>query len=245
MDSDRKTALVVGVLFIVTFITSIPALFLYQPVTDHANYVLGAGADSRIFVGAFLEVLLAISDIGTAVAFFPVLKRYNEGLALGYVAARVVEAAITLVGVIGLLSVVTLRRDFTGADASTFVIVGKALVAIHKWTFLIGPGFCPAIENGLLLGYLMYRTGLMPRGMAVLGLVGGSLAFVAGTLELFSVIQQTAPTAGLLTLLEAAWEALIGIYLTVRGFRPSPIIAGTARHVGAGEPSAAPVPTAA
>lgn len=248
MDSTRKTARIAGVLFIVTFITSIPALVLYGPVLNDAHYVLGGGADTCIFVGAFLEVMLAIAGIGTAVMLFPVIKRRSEGLALGYVAARTVESTIILVGVISLLSVVTMRRDYAGgagADAASLVIAGKALVAIHKWTFLLGPGYCAGIENGLLLGYLMYRSGLVPRGMAMLGLVGGSLAFAAATLELFNVFQQVSAAAGIMTLPEAAWEALVGIYLTVWGFRPSPITSGAAQQVRAGEPAAAPGPTAA
>jgi hypothetical protein len=244
MDSVRKSALVTGVLFIVTFITSIPALALYGPVLNDSHYVLGAGADPRIFVGAFLEVLLMISGIGTAVAIFPVIKRQNEGLALGYVAARIVESTIIAVGIISLLAVVTMRRDFAGggADAATFVIAGKSLVAIHKWTFLVGPGYCAGIENGLILGYLMYRSGLVPRPIAVLGLIGGTLAFTAGTLELFQVFPQVSGSAFLLTLPEALFEAALGIYLTVKGFRPSPITAAITRpadiRVTAGPPLA-------
>jgi hypothetical protein len=227
MDSVRKSALVTGVLFIVTFITSIPALGLYGPVLNDSRYVLGAGADTRIFVGAFLEVLLMISGIGTAVAIFPVIKRQNEGLALGYVAARIVESTIIAVGIISLLAVVTMRRDFAGGgtDAATLVIAGKSLVAIHTWTFLLGPGYCAGIENGLILGYLMYRSGLVPRPIAVLGLIGGTLAFTAGTLELFQVFPQVSGSALLLTAPEALFEAALGIYLTVKGFRPSPITA--------------------
>jgi Domain of unknown function (DUF4386) len=229
MDSVRKSALVTGVLFIVTFITSIPALGLYGPVLNDSNYVLGAGADTRVFVGAFLEVLLVIANIGTAVAIFPVIKRQNEGLALGYVAARIVESTIIAVGIVSLLAVVTMRRDFAGGDAATFVIAGKSLVAIHKWTFLLGPGYCAGIENGLLLGYLMYRSGLVPRPIAVLGLIGGTLAFTAGTLELFQVFPQVSASAFLLTFPEALFEAAIGIWLTFKGFRPSPITAAITR----------------
>jgi hypothetical protein len=231
MDSVRKSALVTGVLFIVTFITSIPALALYGPVLNDSHYVLGAGADPRIFVGAFLEVLLVIANIGTAVAIFPVVKRQNEGLALGYVAARIVESAIIAVGIISLLAVVTMRRDFAGggADAATFVVAGKSLVAIHKWTFLLGPGYCAGIENGLILGYLMYRSGLVPRPIAVLGLIGGTLAFTAGTLELFQVFPQVSGSAFLLTVPEALFEAALGIWLTFKGFRPSPITAAITR----------------
>jgi hypothetical protein len=234
MDSARKSALVTGVLFIVTFITSIPALVLYGPVLNDSHYVLGAGADTRIMVGAFLEVLLVISGIGTAVAIFPVIKRQNEGLALGYVAARIVESTIIAVGVVSLLAVVTMRREFaaSGGDAATLVIAGKSLVAVHKWTFLLGPGFCAGIENGLILAYLLYRSGLVPRPIAVLGLIGGTLAFAAGTAELFQVFPQVSATAFILTLPEALFEAALGIWLTFKGFRPSPITAAMTRTAG-------------
>jgi hypothetical protein len=230
MDFARKSALATGVLFILTFVTSIPALILYGPVLNDAHYILGSGADTRIFVGAFLEVLLVISNIGTAVAIFPVVRRQNESIALGYVAARVVESTIIAVGIISILAVVTLRRDLAGGtDPATLVVAGKALVAIHKGSFLLGPGFCAGIENGLMLGYLMYRSGLVPRPIAVLGLIGGSLAFVAGTAELFGLWPQVSGTSILLLLPEALFEALIGIYLTFKGFRPSPITAAMAR----------------
>ena len=227
MDLARKSALATGVLFILTFVTSIPALVLYGPVLNDAHYVLGSGADTRIFVGAFLEVLLVISNIGTAVAIFPVVRRQNESIALGYVAARLVESTIIAVGIISILAVVTMRRDLAGggADPATLVVAGKALVAIHKGSFLLGPGFCAGIENGLMLGYLMYRSGLVPRPIAVLGLIGGTLAFIAGTAELFGLWPQVSGTAFLLVLPEALFEAMFGIYLTVKGFRPSPITA--------------------
>jgi hypothetical protein len=248
MDSIRKRALVTGVLFLITFVTSIPALGLYGPVLNDAHYILGPGADTRIFVGAFLEVLLAIAGIGTAVTIFPIIKRQNEAVALGYVAARVLESTIIVVGIISLLAVVTMRRDFAGsagADATTLVIAGKTLVAIHKWTFLLGPGYCAGIENGLMLGYLMYRSGLVPRPMAVLGLVGGSLALASATAELFGLYPQVSTASAIVVLPEAIFEASLGIWLTVKGFRPSPITSATTRHAGAGETAAAPGPTIA
>jgi hypothetical protein len=248
MDSTRKTALLTGVFFLITVATSIPALGLYGPVLNNSRYVLGAGADTRIFTGAFLEVLLAIAGIGTAVTLFPVIKRQNEGLALGYVAARVLESAVIVVGIVSVLSVVTMRQDFAGnpgADATTFVIVGKALVAIHKWTFLLGPGFCSGIENGLILGYLMYRSGLVPRPMAVLGLVGGSLAVASATAELFGLYPQVSAVAAVAVLPEAAWEVSLGAWLIVKGFKPSPIISGTKRLTGESATPTAPGPVAA
>ena len=229
MDPTTRSARIAGVFFLITFVTSIPALILYGPVLNDAHYVLGAGADTRIAVGAFLEVILAIAGIGTAVTLFPVLKRQSEGVALGYVAARVLESTVIAVGIVSVLSVVTMRQGFAGADGGAFVVAGKTLVAIHKWTFLLGPGFCAGIENGLILGYLMYRSGLVPRPIAVLGLVGGTLAFAAGTAELFQVFPQVSATAFILTLPEALFEAAIGIWLTFKGFRPSPITAAMTR----------------
>ena len=234
MDFARRSALATGVLFIVTFVTSIPALILYGPVLNDAHYVLGPGAGTRVYAGAFLEVLLVISNVGTAVAIFPVVRRQNESIALGYVAARVVESTIIAVGIISLLAVVTQRRDLAGGgtDPATLVVAAKTLVAVHQGSFLLGPGFCAGIENGLMLGYLMYRSGLVPRPMAVLGLIGGTLASAAGTAELFGLWPQVSGPAFLLVLPEALFEALIGIYLTVKGFRPSPITAAMARDAG-------------
>jgi hypothetical protein len=228
MDSLRKTALIAGVLYLVTFITSIPALALYGPVLNDANYVLGAGADTRIYAGAFLEVLLLFAGIGTAVTLFPVVRKQNEGVALGFVAVRTLESAIIAVGIISVLAVVTMRRDFagvSGTDTAALVMAGKTLVAIHKGSFLVGPAFCSGIESGLMLGYLMYRSGLVPRPIAVLGLAGGTLAFAAATAELFGLWPQTSGTAAIVVLPEALFEALIGIWLTVKGFRPSPVTA--------------------
>jgi hypothetical protein len=234
MDSARKSALIAGVLYLITFITSIPALVLYGPVLNDSRYIVGAGADTRILAAAFLEVLLIISGIGTAVTLFPVVKRQNEGVALGYVAARIVEGAVIAVGIIGMLAVVTMRRDFAanGGDAAALVVAGKALVAVHKGSFLLGAAFTSGIESGLLLGYLFYRSGLVPRPIAVLGLAGGALAFAAATAELFGVFPQTSAAAFFLTFPEALFELVIGIWLTVKGFRPSPITAAMTRPAG-------------
>jgi hypothetical protein len=231
MDTTRKTARLAGVLFIITFLTSIPAaLVLYTPVLDNANYILGAGADTRVALGAFLEVLLIIANVGTAVVLFPVLKRQNEGLALGYVTARVMESTFIAIGIVSVLAVVTLRQAVAGAagaDAGSLVTVGKSLVAVHDWTFLLGPGFVVGVGNGLILGWLMYRSGLVPRGMAMLGLIGGPLIIVSGTAVLFNVIEPGSAPQVIATVPEFFWELSLGIYLMVKGFRPSPITAET------------------
>jgi Domain of unknown function (DUF4386) len=221
---QRKLALIAGVFWIITFLASIPALLLYAPVLNHAHYVLGAGTDTRIAVGALLEVILAIAGIGTAVTMFPILKRQNESLALGFVASRVLESTVIVIGLISVLAVVTLRKDFAGAagaGTASLLVAGKSLVAIHKWTFLLGPGVCAGLGNGLLLGYLMYRSELVPRRMALLGLIGGPLLLASDIAVLFGAYNQTSRAAGILTVPEFAWELSLGIYLIVKGFKTS------------------------
>jgi uncharacterized protein DUF4386 len=221
----RRIAFVAGVLFIITFVASIPAaLALYTVVLDHPNYIVGAGADNRIALGALLEMILIVANIGTAVVLFPILKRQNESLALGYVTARVMESAFIGVGILSLLAVVTLRQDVGATGADSLVIAGRSLVAIHDWTFLLGPGWVVGVGNGLILGYLMYRSGLVPRGMAMLGLIGGPLIILSGTLVLFDVIEPGSGPQVIATAPEFFWELSLGIYLMVKGFKQSSII---------------------
>ena len=209
-----------------TFITSIlAALILYAPILDETDYILGSGEDGRIQFGALMEFLLMIGNVGTAVVMFPILKRYSETLALSYVASRAIESAIIGFGAISLLSILTLRSDLAGsigADAVSLEIAGRTLVAIHDWTFLLGPGFCVGV-NGILLGWLMYRTGLMPPRLAMLGVVGGPLIFLSAIAVLFGAYEQDGLHA-LLSLPEAAFEASFAVYLIAKGFRPSPVL---------------------
>ena len=227
MEFLRKPGRIAGLWFVATFVFSIPAVLFYNPVLNHTNYILGKGLDARISLGALFEILLVIANIATAVVFFPVLKRVNEAVSLGYVASRTIESALILTGVISLMSVVTLRHDLSGkgADPASLVLAGRTLVALHDWTFLLGPQFCSGFGNGLLLGYLMYKSALVPRGMALLGLIGGPLAFVGGVFVLFGAFKD--PSGGLFafTVIEIAWEASLAIYLTVKGYRPSPLLA--------------------
>jgi uncharacterized protein DUF4386 len=227
VSSERKISLAAGVLFLITFITSIPALGLFQPVLDDPEgYIAGGGEDNQIYLGALLELLLIIANIGTAVVLFRVLRRQNEILALGYVTARVIECVFIAVGVLAVLAVVTLRNDVGGDGGSAVGAYAESLAAIKDWTFLVGPGFIVGIGNGLILGYLMYRSGLVPRGMAMLGLIGGPLICLSGIAALFDVIDAPSTWQGLATIPEFLWEMSLGIYLTVKGFRPSPITAG-------------------
>jgi hypothetical protein len=225
----RRTAFIVGALFLVTYVTSIPAHFsLYPPLLEHADYIGSSGDDTTVLWGAFLEVILIIANIGTAVVIFPVLKRQSEALALGFVTARVMESVLIAVGILSVLTMVTLRQDFAGAaeaDSVGLAAVGDALVALQEWTFNLGPGFVVGVGNGLILGYLMYRSGLVPRGMAVLGLVGGALICLSGAAVLFGVIESGSGLHVAMSMPEFFWELSLGLYLVVKGFKPSPLTA--------------------
>ena len=221
MDSLRKTALVAGALYLITFATSIPALALYGSVHD-PNYVVGPGPDTPVLFGGFLEMICALACIGTAVALFPVVRRQNEAVALGFVGVRVLEAAIIVVGVVSLLSVVTLRQAGAGADA---LVTGQALVAFHDWTFLLGPGVLPAV-NALLLGSLLYQSRLVPRIIPLMGLIGAPLLLASATATLFGLWGQLSALSAIFTIPIFLWELSLGVWLVVKGFNPSPITAG-------------------
>src|SRR3954451_13243487 len=210
---------------VVTFVTSIPAYFiLYAPVRDDPGLITGAGADptASVALGAVLELILIVAGVGTAVVPYAVFRRYSEGLALGYVAARLVEATFIAIGIISLLTFLFMREEGT---ARTDAALGGAFVAIYDRAFLIGPGFFAGVANGMVLGYLMYRSGLVPRGMAKLGLIGGPLIVVSGIAVMFDVIERGSAIQGVATIPEFIWELSFGIYLIVKGFRPSPILA--------------------
>jgi hypothetical protein len=238
---DQKRARVFGVLFLITFITSIPALALYQPVLDDpVAYIAGAGHDNRIYLGALLELLLIVANIGTAVVIFPILRRQSEELALGYVTARLLECTFILVGIVSVLGIVTLRQEVAGASEGT---VAYTLAAIKDWTFLLGPGWVVGWGNGLILGYLMYRSALVPPKMAWLGLVGGPLIIASGTAVMFGVDHPSGSLQGIATIPEFLWELFLGVYCTLKGFRPSsPILRDDVREGRVGTTAAlAPV----
>lgn len=225
----RNTATVAGALYLITFASSIPAVFLLDPVLTDPGYILGAGADTRVVFGGVLDLVNALACIGTAVVLFPVVKRQNEAAALGFVTARVFEAAIIVIGVVSLLSVVTLRQDLSGsaaADAASLLAVGRSLVAVRDWTFLLGPGLIPGI-NALLLGYLLHRSGLVPRIIPRLGLIGAPLLTSAAIATMFGVNEQVSVLSAIATLPIAAWEFSLGMWLVIKGFTPSPILTQT------------------
>jgi hypothetical protein len=225
MTSTRKTALVAGVFYLITFV-SIPTLALYGPVKNHRDWILSSGSHTGILWGGFLEVIVALAGVGTAVTLYPVVKRQNEGFALGFVTARVIEAGMIFTGVISLLSLVTLRQDLggaAGANAASLVTTGASHVAIYNWTFLLSQSLMPGI-NALLLGSLMYRSRLVPRVIPLMGLIGGPLLIASVIATLFGGIKLGSPLFAALPV--AAWELSLGVWLVAKGFRPSPITAG-------------------
>jgi Domain of unknown function (DUF4386) len=224
MTSTRKTALVAGVCYLMTFV-SIPTLALYGPVKNHRDWILGSGSHTGLLVGGFLEVIVALAGIGTAVTLYPVVKRQNEGVALGFIAARVLEAGMIFTGVISLLSLVTLRQHLggaAGANAAALVTAGASHVAVYNWTFLLGQSLMPGI-NALLLGSLLYRSRLVPRIIPALGLIGAPFLICTVIVTVFGGFKLGSPELAALPV--AAWELSLGVWLVVKGFKPSPITA--------------------
>jgi hypothetical protein len=218
--SLRKTALIAGLLYLLTFV-SIPTLALYGSVHD-PNFIIGPGSNSPVLVGGVLEVIVALAGIGTAVVLYPVLNRQNEAVALGLVGSRVLEAAGILAGVACLLTIVTLREGGAGNGA---LVTGQALVALYDRIFLLSQSLMPAV-NDLLLGYLLYKSRLVPRVLPVLAFIGAPLLLVSDAAVLFGVVERVSALPAIATLPVALFEFSLGVYLTVKGFRPSPITAG-------------------
>lgn len=222
LESDQRHARIFGILFIFTFLTSIPAYFLFQSaVEDPAGFVAGGGNSGQIYFGALLEFLLIIANVGTAVVLYPIVRRQNRALAIGYVAARTIECVFLATGIVFVLGIVSVGQDSPGA-----VEIAVSLGALKEWTFLFGPGLTVPFGNGLILGYLMYKSGLVPRRMAWFGLIGGPLLLIGSIGTLFGVWAAGNPIPGLLVAPEFLWEAFLGIYCAIWGFRrDSPILA--------------------
>ncbi|MEV6561969.1 DUF4386 domain-containing protein [Nocardia sp. NPDC051756] len=220
MNSMRTTAVVAGVLFLVTEVAAMVGLALYRPVLRDADYIVGAGSDGRVLTGGLFELVLVVAVIGTATTLYPVLERHGKSLALGYLCGRLLEGAVIAVGIVSVLSVVTLRGDRAGLADPALIAVGRSLVAVHDWTFLLGPNFILG-GNSLLLAVLMYRSRLVPRSIAVLGLIGGPIICVSATAVLFGVYDQLSAWGSVAALPVFAWEVSLAVYLVVKGFRQS------------------------
>lgn len=223
----RKVARRAGWAYIITFLVSLPTLILKKPLLEHSDFVLGAGSTAPVLWGGLLDVLTAFAGIATAVLLFPVVRRRSETAALGFVTTRVIEAAVLFVGALSILSVVTLRQDLAGApgtDTGSLVTVSHALVAVHKWSFLLGPGLMAGM-NALCLGYVMFRSGLVGRVIPTIGLVGAPLLLGSTMATFFGAFAQTSPTALVFALPDVVWELSIGVFMVVKGFKPAAVVA--------------------
>lgn len=221
-DWTRKYAFAGGTFYLLTFLSSIPALLLIQPILDNTDYIVSGGADGRVLFGCFLDMVNALTAVGSAVAVFPVVRRLHQALALGFVTSRLVEAAVIMTGVVSLLAVVTLRQNYAGAtgdNATMLVTTGQALVAVRDWTFLLGPGLMP-VFNALLFGTLLYRSRLVPRIIPTVGLIGAPLLLTATLVTFFGHNTQTSSLSAIATLPIAAWELAVGVWMVVKGFNP-------------------------
>jgi hypothetical protein len=220
MTTHRRTALVAGIFYLLTFV-SIPTLFLYGPIKK-ADFVVGSGSATGALWGGFLEVIVGLACLGTAVTLYPVVRRQNEAMALGFVAARTLEAAMIFTGVVSLLSLITLRHDLGGpaaSDSAALIATGASHIATYNWAFTLGQSLMPGV-NALLLGTLLYRSGLVPRLLPTIGLLGAPIHLTAVVLTIFGVIDRIGPVAALAALPIAAWELSLGLYLVIKGFRP-------------------------
>jgi hypothetical protein len=228
MDPTRRSAFVAGVLYLVTFLSSIPAYLLLTPMLDDPSWMIGTGSDAGVRLGLTLDMVNAMAAIGTAVALFTVLRRVHEGLILGFVTTRLLEAAIIAAGVASALAAVTLRTPgATGAEAATLVATGDALIGLRDWTFILGPGLMPAF-NALLLGTILFRSGLVPRWIPALGLIGGPLLLSSTVGMMLGVNELGSAWSGIATAPIFAWELLVGLWMTFKGFRPAARAAITA-----------------
>ena len=215
---------VFGWFFLATFLTSIPAYFIgYAKMLDNPTLITGAGADptTGIATGAALETLLIVANVATAVVAYPVLKRESEMGAIGYVSARLVEAMFIAIGIVGALAFLLMRQDATAVATPA---LGDAFDSLYYRAFLLGPGFFAGVANGVILGYLMYRSELVPRGMTWLGLIGGPLIMVTGILVAFDAIERGGTVQTVATIPEFFWELSLSIYCIVKGFRSSPML---------------------
>jgi hypothetical protein len=228
MDPTRKIALSAGIAYLVTFAASLPQLKLFADViADPTGYISTPGSSTAVQLGSVLEFMTAASGVATAVLLYPVTRRVSRSAAIGFVTSRVVEAALIMVGVVSILSMVTLQHHFagaTGAQAQALGVTGESLVAMRQWTFLLGPGVMAGV-NDLLLGYLLYRSRLVGRVIPIIGLVGGPLILVSDLATILGVWGQTSGFGFLFGLPVAVFEMSVGIYLTVKGFRPAAVAA--------------------
>ena len=232
MNTSRKIAIIVGVLFILAAVTAIVGLVLYGPILNDPDYIIkGSANETQVIWGAFFEIIVALSLIGISITMFPILKKHNESLALGYVCFRLLESTIIIIGIMSILSIVTLSHEFAKAVApnpSSFLTASKLLVAVHDWTFLFGPNVALG-PSTLMMSYILYKSKLVPRFIAVLGLIGGPLIFTSAVLVMFGVYLQISVWGAISTLPVFAYEMTLAVWLIVKGFNSSAIASESAK----------------
>ena len=223
MDPMRRISLTAGVLYLITFV-SIPTLALYKPVKDNVGaFILGAGSDTGVLWGALSEVIVGLAGTGTAVVLYPVAKRVSQTAALGFVTARVVETSLIFVGVVSMLTILTLRTDVAGtagANPASLVTSGHILLANYTWTFLLSQSLMPVFCD-LLLGYVLYRSALVPRFLPIIAFIGAPLLLISDIAIFFGAYSNVSPVAVVAAVPVAAFELTLGIWLIVKGFKPS------------------------
>jgi len=219
MSLPRKYALIAGVFYLLTFV-SVPTLSLYSSVLQ-PNFIVGSGPDTPVIAGVLLEMVVALAGIGTTVALYPVVRKQGEARAIGFIAMRVLEAATIYVGIVSLMSIVMLRRAGVGPSAQA---IGQGLAALYQQTFFFAQSLIPAI-NGVLLGSLLYQSRLVPRWLPLLAFAGAVLLAGTWIAVLSGFVGMRNPSTALGAVPIAAWEFSLGVYLTFRGFKPSPVTA--------------------
>jgi len=218
MSTTRKLALGAGLFYLATFVFSIPTLGMTDTVVHNANFVHGAGSTGGVQWAALFDMLTGLTGIGTAVMVYPVIKRYGRTNAVGFVASRTLEAAVLAVSAISLLAVYTLRQDLGATNTAGLGAAAAALIAVHKWTFLFGPGTMPAI-NALCFATVLRRTGLVHRTIPTIGLIGAPMLAISSIVTILGGWSQTSSIAMLCALPIATWEFSVGVYMTFKGFK--------------------------
>lgn len=233
MHTNRQAATFVGVMFIMASVSAMLGLFyFYPPILTDPNYLVnGAAHANQVILGALMELVLVVTAIGTAIGLFPVLRPYGERIALGHLCFRFLEAVVITIGVVAVLSLLTLSQTFVAAsapDASSFHMTGTVLHTVYKWTSMLGPLFFLGI-NTLLYSSLLYKSKLVPRPLAVWGLTGAILVFGYGLLVMFGVAVQAADQWVFLAMPIGIFEMVFASWLIVKGFNPSAIAAESAK----------------
>jgi Domain of unknown function (DUF4386) len=227
MNTNRNIAIVVGILFLLTEVTSITGLILYDPILHDPDYIIkGASNEARVIWGAFFEVLLVFTQIGTAITLFPILRKHHESMAVGTVCFRLLEATIVIIGIMSLLAIVTLNHSFlkeVNPDTSSYLMAGQLLLDIHNWTFLYGPNLILG-PSTFMTSYVLYKAKLVPRFVTTLGLIGGPLISVNAVLVMFGVYSQLSIGGMLLAIPVFGYEVSLAIRLLVKGFNSAPVV---------------------